>query len=151
VVERPFGFEAGEVGDVGEDLLPVVDIEERGDDALAELVRLGGAEDGDPGGDDRQHQEQGRQQPPGAGQPEGAELDLAARVQLRQQDVGDQVAAEGEKDADPEHAAGSPVEAEVEGDDGEDGYRTQPVQPRHVALVALDGFRHRCPHATDRR
>ena len=118
VVERAFGFEAGEVGDVGEDLLPVVDVEDRRDDALAELVRLGGAEDRHPGDDDRQHHEEGRQQAAGAGEPEGGQLDPTAGVQLRQEDVADQVAAEGEEDADAEHAAGGPVETKVEGDYG---------------------------------
>ena len=145
VVERAGRGEAGEVGDVAEDQLPVADVEGRGDDAVAELLRLGGAEDRHPGDDDDEHREQRRQQAPGAGEPEAAEPDVAAARQLREQDVGDQVAAEGEEDADPEQAAGRPAEAEVEGDHGEDGDGAQPVQPGHVALVALDWFRHLSP------
>ena len=73
---------------------------------------------------------------------------MAAAGQLREQDVGDQVAAEGEEDPDPEQPSGSPAEPEVKGEHGEDGDGSQPVQPGHVALAALDGFRHGDPVAT---
>ena len=142
VVERFFRREAGEVGDVAEDLLPVVDVEDRRDDRLAELVGLGGAEDRHPGDDDRQHHEQRRQQAPGAGQPELAELDPAAGRELGEQQVGDQVAGEGEEDPDPQQSSRRPAETEVEDDHRQHRDRAQPVEPGHVALVALYWFGH---------
>jgi hypothetical protein len=143
VVQRLFRREAREVGHVGGDLLPVVDVEDRRDDRLAELIRLGGAEDRHPGDHDQQHQEQRRQQAAGAGEPEAAEVDRPAAHELAEQDVGDQVAGEGEEDADPEQAAGRPAEAEVEADDRQDRDRAQAVQPWHIALSARDRFGHR--------
>ena len=149
VVERARRFEAREVGDVAEDLLPVVDVEHGGDDGVAELLGLGRPEDGDPGDDDHQHHEQRRQQAAGAGEPEGPELDPPDPRELREQDVGDQVAREGEEDADAEQPPGRPAEFEMEGDHRQNGYCSQPVEPGHVALVALDWFGHRERNGTD--
>src|SRR6185312_9654851 len=91
----------------------------------------------------QQHQEERRQQAPGATEPEAPEVDHPAAAPLAEQDVGDQVAGEGEEDADPEQAAGRPAEAEVEADDRQDRDRAQAVQPWHVALAARDRFGHR--------
>ena len=75
------------------------------------------------------------QQAPRAGEPELAELD-PARVDLREQHVGDQVAAEGEEDADPQQAAGDPVGAEVVGEYAQHRDGPQTVESGHVALAA---------------
>ncbi len=52
MAERFRRAEAGEVGDVLEDQLPVADVERGGNDRVAELVGLGGPEDRHPGDDD---------------------------------------------------------------------------------------------------
>lgn len=143
MVQRLFGREAGEVRHVRRDLLPVVDVEDRRDDRLAELVRLGGAEDRHPGDHDQEHQEERRQQAAGAAEPEAAQVDRALLHELAEQDVGDQVAGEGEEDADAEQPAGSPAEAEVEEDDRQDRDCSQAVQPWHIALSARNRFGHR--------
>ncbi len=142
MVERAGRLEGREVRDVVEDQPPVVDVCRGGRRRPPEVGRLVRPEDRRPGDDDDQHQKQRRQQAPRPRQPERLQPDAAA-LDLAEQDVGDQVAAEREEDADAEQAAGSPPEAEVVGDDAENRNRPQPVEAGHVALVWLDGFRHR--------
>ncbi len=141
VVERRGRAEAGEVGDVLEDQPPVADVERRRGHRFAERHRLGPAGDRDPGHDHHEHREEGGQEAPRPPQPEAGQPPAPARP-LREQDVRDQVAAQGEEDPDAQEPARSPPEAQVIGDHGEHGHGTQPVQPRHVALAAPCGLRH---------
>jgi hypothetical protein len=93
-----------------------------------------GAEHRHPGEYDDQHQEQRRQQAPGAGEPELPEPD-AATLDLAEQDIGDQIAAEGEEDADAEQSSRGPAAVLVLGDVPVHGDRAPPVEARHVALI----------------
>jgi hypothetical protein len=58
-----------------------------------------------------------------------------------EQDVGNQVAAEGEENPYPEQPT-SPPEFQVVRNDGEHGDGSQPIEAGHVALAAPDWFRH---------
>ena len=98
--ERPeVGEELGppelfEVRGVGEDEVPVGEVEERGEGVAADLVDL--VRVGDRRDDHRhrdQHADRG-QQAAGAAQPEAAELDVAGAAELAQEQRGDQVAAD---------------------------------------------------------
>lgn len=124
-----------------EDQLPVADVERGGDRGVPELRRLGGAEDRHPGDDDDEHQEEGGEQAPRPAQPEVDQPHVAAG-HVGEQDVCDQVAAEGEEDPHAEQPARSPPEFQVIRDDGEHGDRSQPIEAGHVALAAPDWFRH---------
>ncbi len=147
MVERRRRREAGEVGDVVEDQPPVVEVTDGAELGHAKVAGLMRADHGHPSHHHDQHQEEGGQQAPGAGQPEGLQFDPAL-VDLVEQDVGDQVAAEGEEDADAEQAPFRPVEFEVVEDDAEHRDRAQAVEARHVALAAPYWFRHGRPRRT---
>ena len=123
MVEGRGRTEAGEVGDMLKDQPPIADVEQRGSDRFAEAGRLVGTDHRHPGEHHSEHQKEGGQQASGATQPKAAEPDRAPPRPLGEQEIGDQVTAEGEKDADPKQPAGCPAEAEMKGDDREHGQR----------------------------
>ena len=142
VVERRGRREALEVGDVVDDQPPVVEVGGGAERGAAEVRRLVRPDQGHPGRHHDQHQEQRRQQAAGAGQPERHQLDPST-VHLVQQDVGDQVAAEGEEHTHTQQPTFRPGEVEVVEDHAEHRDRAQTIEARHVALPALYRFRHR--------
>jgi hypothetical protein len=73
---------------------------------------LVGADQRHPGEDDDQDDEERRQKAPRAAEPELLQPDPSA-ADLVEEDVGDQVAAEGEEDADAQQPAFGPLEAKV--------------------------------------
>jgi hypothetical protein len=127
---------------VGEDQPPVVEVAGGGERGGAEIGRLVGADQGHPGHHHGQHQEEAGEEAAGAGQPERLQPDPAP-IHLVEQDVGDQVAAEGEEHTHAQQPAFGPTEFEVVEHHADDGDRAQPVEARHVALSALYRFRHR--------
>ena len=142
VVERLRRRELGEVGDVMEDQPPVLEVEERAARGLAEVGGLVRADHGHPGHDHDQQHDQRREQAPRPGEPEPREVDPPPSLHLREQQVGDQVAAEGEEDADPQQAAGDPVGAEVVGEYAQHCDCPQTIESGHVALAGLDWLGH---------
>jgi hypothetical protein len=125
-----------------EDQPPVVDVERCRDRVAPHGGQLGRLGQRHPGQDRHQHREQRGQKAARSPQPEIAEADPPAAIPLVDQQVGDEIAAEGEEDADPQHASRSPGQLEVVGDDGQDGDRPQSVQAGHVALAVSDRLRH---------
>ncbi len=126
-----------EVRGVGEDEVPVGEVEERGEGVaagLVDLVRVGDRRDDHRHRD--QHADRG-EEAAGAADPEAGELDLAGAAELAQEQRGDQVAADDEEDVDAEEAARQPAEARVVAEDGEHGERPHRVDPRHVGEVAV--------------
>src|SRR6185437_10493473 len=61
---------------------------------------------------------------------------------LTDEDVGDEVSAEREEDADAEQSALRPAVTEVIGDHRRDGHRAEPVESWQVLLVTFHRFRH---------
>jgi hypothetical protein len=142
VVERRGRREAGEVGDVVEDQPPVVEVAGGAQRGGAEVGRLVRADQRHPGHHHGEHQEEAGEQAAGAGSPERLQPDPAF-VHLVEQDVGDQVAAEGEEHTHAEQPAFGPAEFEVVEDHADHRDRAQPVEARHVAIGSLYRFRHR--------
>ena len=120
VPERRRCREPGKVRGVLRDQPPVADVARCRGHRAAQRRELRPLQQGDPGGDNGQHDEQRGQEPARAALPEAEEPQPAGRGLLGQQQVGDEVAAQGEEDADAEQAALSPAEADVVGDDGQD-------------------------------
>ena len=124
---------------VGDDQVPVRVVEERTDRVATRVREVAAREDC---GEDqrREHDEnEGRQQPPRAPQPEAAQVDAVAGLPFDQQQRCDQVAAEHEEEVDAEEAAGHPVDAGVVDEDADDRERAEAVEPRAVADVRCVG------------
>ena len=141
MAQRRRRAELGEVRGVLRDQPPVADVAERGGHGPAQGMQLAPVQRG-PAGDGRQHHEQGGQQPPCPAQPEVAHLDLAGGLPVPEQEIGDQVAAQGEEHPDAQQPARRPAEVDVERDHREHGQRPQTVQAGQVALAVPDRLRH---------
>ncbi len=141
VVQRRGRTELLEVGDVVEDLPPVVDVEQGRDHLAPGVAQPGVRRDRHPQRDDDEHQIEGGQQAARAARPEVGQPP-APTVPRGQQQIGDQIAAEGEEHPHAEQTAGRPAEAEVVGDDRGDGESPDPVQRRHVSRRTLNGLWH---------
>ena len=138
VQDRRLGFERGEIALPGEGEMPVRHVQEGGQSVGAQpcpLRRLGQRRGVD--GDGRQQEQQRRQQPPGPAGPEPAQVDAPGAMALREQQRGDEQAAEHEEGVDPEAPAGHPGDSGVVEHDGKDGTGPEPVQRRDVAQQRL--------------
>jgi len=144
VAEQARPLEGFEVGLVGEDEVPVGEVEERGQRVATELVDPVRLDDRGEHHRQRDQDPDRRQQPPRPAQPEAAEPQVAVAAELAQQQRGDQVAADHEEDVDAEEAAGHPVEAGVVEEDGEHGERPQGVDARQVGEAAVLRPTHSC-------
>jgi hypothetical protein len=132
VQERRLPAEGVEVRRVGQDHMPVLDVEERGEGVAAGAGQIGREADRHDGHGDQDHHDQGRQQAPRAPQPEGAEVDATRRAALGEEQRRDQVPAQDEEDVDAEKAARYSRDAAVveqyESDrEGADAVETRPV------------------------
>ncbi len=79
-----------------------------------------------------QHEVQRREQSPRSPDVEPLEVDLVARIELGQQQRGDQEARQREEHVDAQEPTRQPALVHVEHHDGEHRDRTHPVQPGHV-------------------
>ena len=152
--ERPEVLEDGgpaegvEVALPVDDVPPVGDVEEGGDDVAAEAVEGVGHEQHGPRGDDEEHEVQRRQQAPPPPQPELAPVDAAGAFPLLGHERRDQVAAHDEEDVHAEEAARDPGEPEVEEHhgrhgDGADAVQGRAVPHRRSRIATAGGLGHR--------
>src|SRR5262249_8892068 len=86
---------------------------------------------------DRDQHRHRRQEAPRPPQPEAAELDVAAALELAQQQRGDQVAADHEEDVDAEEAARHPAEPGAVAEDGEHRQGPHRVDARQVGKTLV--------------
>jgi hypothetical protein len=127
------------------DEIPVAHIGGSRGDGAAEAGECGPVHQRHPGGDDGQQHEQGGQEPARTPEPEVAQIQAAFRTPLPEQQVGDQIPAQGEEDPDTEQPSPGPPELKVVADDGEHRQRPQAIEAGQVALAAADRFRHVSP------
>ncbi len=142
VLERRRRRELGEVRLVGEDQMPVVDIEQRGegfppesgqvDQAVGARAAEGGIEE-QVQRERRDHQEESRQQPPSAPAPERDEVDTTRADPFLEQQRGDEETGEDEEQVDAEVATRGPTQLEVVRDHDGHGDAAQTGQCRQVA------------------
>jgi hypothetical protein len=107
---------------------PVAHIARRRRDRPADIRKRRPVQQRDPGGDHREHHEQRRKQPPGPAQPEIDQPQPAGRLPLAEQQIGNEIAAQREKNTNSEQATLGPAKTQVIGDDGQNGESTQPVK-----------------------
>ena len=105
VLQQRRALERLEVGLLREDLVPVVDVEERGDRVAARPHGVRGQEDRRHERGDGDDQERGRQQAARAPEPELEQVDAAGGRALGDQQRRDQEAAEHEEHVDAEEPA----------------------------------------------
>ena len=117
------------VGHAANDLAPVATVEACPRQVAPQLRPLFVAAVEDrPDGDCRQHGEQGRQQSPGATQPELGEVGVAGAVPLVEQERCDEEAGHDEEDLDAEEPAVHPREPGVIEDHGDHRQGPQTVE-----------------------
>ena len=126
------GEEVGVAG-AGEVEAPVRHVGEGAEHVGPQAVELLGAADAPPDeADEGDRHEGGGQETAEAAGPEPAEGDRARRVELADQQVGDQEPREGEEGGDAEEAALGPGEAAVEQQHADDGQATEAVEAEQV-------------------
>src|SRR5215472_10533064 len=150
MVERFRWCEPGEIGLVNPDQVPVAPICRRRSDRTTETTEPHPVCHGDPGRHHHQHDEEGGQQPPATTNPEVRQVKATRGGPPAQQQVGDEVTAEGKEHAHAEQTAWRPAELLVERDDREYRDGPEPVESGHVALVRADWPRHELPPACSR-
>jgi hypothetical protein len=139
VLQQRRAPEAGEVRVRGEDLVPVVDVEDRGQRVDPELSEIGGEERRHHDHADDDHGHRGGQQAPSPCAPEPEQVQRAGAPVLGQQQRCDQVAAEDEEDIDAEEPARQPRDAGVVQQHAGHRDRPDPVQAGGVAKPAAIG------------
>ena len=132
MIQRARAREAVEVGDAGGDGGPVGDVEQRSQRFAGSGGEGGGIHDRGGDQDDQEHQDHGRQQPPGPSEPEVLQVQVSGPIPGGEQDRGDQEAAQGEEDPDPQEAAGHPRRTQVVGDDGRHGNGANTIEPWQI-------------------
>src|ERR687886_1607019 len=142
VIEHWRRSELRKIGGVAEDVPPVAHVDGGSDYVLPEGRQLGSVQQRDPHHYHCQHQEKGRQEPPGSPKPEVAEPKVADGVSLSEKQVGYQVTTQGKEHTYAEQTPLGPAQLQVVGDDGKHRKGPQPVEPRHVALGTSDRLRH---------
>ena len=133
------------------DEVPVGEVEERGERVAAQRrIGAGRDEDAVDDGDADEHDEERRQQAPGAAGPEGPQPDGAPLAPLHDQERGDEEARQGEEAVEEEEPARGQVHPGVHAQDGEHGDAPNPVEGRQVGercplarCVRGDACRHR--------
>ena len=112
---------------------PVRDVEQRRQPVTAKRPQLlGGQQRAGPECNDREHEQEGRQQPSGAATPERHQRDAPALLPLGEQEARDQVAGQHEEGVDAQEPTAGPGHPSVERQHGQDGQPAQPVEGGHV-------------------
>ncbi len=128
VLEQRRPSDGLEVGLLPEHEVPVRHVPEGGQRVAAQSGHLARQKDDRVGEGDDEQQVERRQEPAGAAQPERLQVDAAPSSPLREQQRGDEVAADHEEDLDPEETAGDPGQISVVKEHGDDRERAQPVE-----------------------
>lgn len=132
--KRRGGPEPGEIRDVLDDEPPVAHVQRRRHDVAAQVSQLSPVEKRDPGNDHRQHDDEGRKQPAGAPNPEVGQAEAPGLAPVLEEQVGDQITAQGEKHPDAEQASLGPSHIEVVDDHGQDRDCPQPVEAGDISM-----------------
>ena len=125
-----------EVGGVGDDVPPVGDVEERCDGIGAELCGGVTIDEGRKHADNDEHEQQGGEQAPRAGEIEALEVDATGAVVLLDDEGRDEEARQDEEDIDAEESAAHPGEIAVVEQDAQDGQGPDAVEAREIAHLA---------------
>ena len=146
-VQNRAGLRDGlEVRLLAEDIPPVGEPEQRGEQVGLELVEqaLVQEERGERGHDD--HERDGGEQAPHTADPEALKVDPVRLGKLDAQDSGDQEARDDKEHRHAHQAAGGPGQVEMVGEHGDDGQCAQAVDARQIAALDLAAarFRMRC-------
>ena len=128
VLQRRRRAEHREVGLVVQGLPPVARVSDRREQPRPQGRQLIRLEHGDRCRDRHEHDRQAGQEPPGSADPESAQIDSAAPIPRRGEQVGDQVSADDEEDIHAQEASGQPGYSLVEGQDHEHRDSPQAVQ-----------------------
>ena len=132
-----------EVRLVGEDLVPVVDVEERRDRVGPRRGQVARAEDRHREHGQRDDEERRGEQPPRPPRPERREVDAPRRLALGEQQRRDEEPAQDEEQVHAEEAARQPARPGVVQHDARDGDRADPVEGGDVRqpMTAADAPR----------
>ena len=122
-----------EVGLVGCDVPPVVDVEDGRDDIGCQLASGILVDERCRQRDDDEDEDECREQAAGAAEVELAEVDLAGAVELLEDERGDEEPAEDEEDVDAEESAGDPGQVCVVEQDTDDCEGTHAIEAGEIA------------------
>ncbi len=141
VAQRRGAHEVVEVRLPRRDQVPVLDVEDRRQHVAPELRQPLAHEQRPHDDDDGDHGHERREQAPGPTLPEPRQRHRARRRLLAEEQLGDEVAADGEEDLHAEEPAGHPGDTGVVQEHGRDRDPAQAVEAGHVRQAGGRGAR----------